>query len=121
MEIQTAENDLSVQNSILSPNSQLSKKTGQELGKPTSYSLSQNYPNPFNPVTTIKYEIPNDGLVTIKIYDIIGREVKTVENAYKSQGKYSVIFEASHFASGVYFYQLKSGNYTSTKKMLLLK
>ena len=91
-----------------------------------SFSLDQNYPNPFNPTTTIKYQIPNDGLVTLKIYDELGREVKTLVNQYESKGKYDVNFNASNLSSGIYFYQLRSlsssgKNYVSTKKMLLLK
>ena len=92
---------------------------GNEMVK--SYALEQNYPNPFNPTTIINYQIPKDGFVTVKVFDSLGREVKTLVNEFKSQGKYSVNFDATHLASGVYFYQLKSGNYTSIKKMVLLK
>ena len=85
------------------------------------FSLSQNYPNPFNPSTTIQYEIPKNGSVTIKVYDVLGREVKTLVNEQKSLGNYRVEFNGSKFASGVYFYQLRVGSYLSTKKMILLK
>ena len=88
---------------------------------PAKESLSQNYPNPFNPSTIIHYEIPNDGLVTLKVYDELGREVKTLVNQYQNKGKYDVNFDASNLASGIYFYRLQSGNFISTKKMLLLK
>ena len=90
-----------------------------------NYLLSQNYPNPFNPSTTIRYEIPERSFVTIKIYDVLGNEIATLVNEEKSAGSYEVIFntEASikNPASGIYFYQLSAGNYTETKKMILLK
>ncbi|MHB1686708.1 MAG: T9SS type A sorting domain-containing protein [Ignavibacteriaceae bacterium] len=88
---------------------------------PEFYSMRQNYPNPFNPSTIIHYEIPKDGLVTLKVFDVLGREVKTLVNEFKSQGNYSVSFDASQLASGVYFYQLKSGDFVSIKKMILMK
>ena len=88
---------------------------------PEQYSLAQNYPNPFNPFTTIRFEIPVSGNVSIKIYDILGSEVKTLVNEEKNAGKYEVVFNASKFASGVYFYQLRAGDFVSTKKMILLK
>ena len=85
------------------------------------FALSQNYPNPFNPSTTIRYDILNSGIVTLKIYDILGREVKTLVNQYENGGTYDVNFDASNFSSGVYFYQLRAGSFISTKKMILLK
>lgn len=95
---------------------------------PTKFSLDQNYPNPFNPSTTIKYTIPNVPLsgvegsrVQLKAYDILGKEVATLINNYKEAGNYEVEFDASQLASGVYFYQLKVGSFSETKKMLLLK
>lgn len=88
---------------------------------PDNFYLSQNYPNPFNPSTTIEFKIPESGFVTLKIYDILGREVKTLVNEEKTPGSYKVSFNASIFASGVYFYRLTSGSYTSIKKMVLLK
>jgi hypothetical protein len=87
----------------------------------TKYELYQNYPNPFNPSTTINYSLPKSGLVTLKVYDILGREVKTLVNTYKAAGSYDVSFNASNLASGIYIYQLKSGNFVSTKKLVLLK
>ncbi len=97
--------------------------TSVQLSKqnPLSYNLEQNYPDPFNPTTTINYQIPNLSHVTLRIYDILGREVSTRVNGYKAAGKYTVTFNASHLASGVYFYQLRSDNFVSTKKLLLLK
>ncbi len=80
-----------------------------------------NYPNPFNPSTLIQYQLPKDGVVTLKVFDILGREIKTLVDRYKTQGTYTVPFDASKLASGIYFYQLRSGNFISTKKMLLMK
>jgi hypothetical protein len=88
---------------------------------PTVYELSQNYPNPFNPSTTIKYQIPKDGLVTLKVYDILGAEVATLVNEEKIAGKYETNFDASRLASGVYLYRLKVNDFVSVKKMMLLK
>ena len=88
---------------------------------PLTYSLLQNYPNPFNPSTVINYRIANAGNVTLKIYDILGREVATLINEEKLAGSYSVTFNASSLSSGVYFYRMISGSYITTKKMLLLK
>ena len=88
---------------------------------PVGFYLSQNYPNPFNPSTKIKYSIPNDSKVMIKVYDIAGKEIETIENSDRAAGTYSVLFNASHLASGVYFYKLTANNYTATKKFILLK
>ena len=88
---------------------------------PNTYTLYQNYPNPFNPATTIKYQIPKPGLVTLKVFDILGREVATLVNENKVEGIYDFTFDASRFASGVYIYQLRANDYVSSKKMLLLK
>lgn len=87
---------------------------------PKQFRLLQNYPNPFNPVTTIKFEIPKDVNVSIKIYDILGREVFNF-NEFKLAGSYEVQFDGSNFASGMYFYKLETGGFTDTKKMVLLK
>ncbi|MEE9431842.1 MAG: T9SS type A sorting domain-containing protein, partial [Melioribacteraceae bacterium] len=92
-----------------------------ELGLPTEFSLSQNYPNPFNPTTTINYTLPEDGNVALRIYDVLGNEVKVLENGYKTIGNYSHTFDASNLTSGIYFYTIRSGNYSETKQMLLLK
>jgi hypothetical protein len=88
---------------------------------PNSYSLEQNYPNPFNPVTKISFEIPSAGLVELKVFDILGREVSVLTNEFKQPGSYITYFDGSQFASGVYFYTLRSGNFTETKKMVLIK
>jgi len=93
--------------------------TGDEI--PVTYHLSQNFPNPFNPATTIQYQLPKNGFVTLKIYDILGKEVAALVNDQKTQGRYSVNFDASRLASGVYIYQLRVNDYVSSKKMLFLK
>jgi hypothetical protein len=88
---------------------------------PENFSLSQNYPNPFNPVTKISFAIPKNNLVTLKIYDISGKEVATLINENMSAGEYEATFDASKLSSGVYFYKLTSGNFNDVKKMMLLK
>jgi len=88
---------------------------------PKTYSLTQNFPNPFNPSTVIEYTLPTSGFVTLKIYNILGQEVRTLVSDVQSPGKYSVRFDASSYASGLYFYQLRTGEFLDVKKMLLLK
>ncbi len=90
---------------------------------PTNYSLDQNYPNPFNPSTRISYEIPKAGIVAIKVYDQLGREISTLVNEFKQAGKYEEQFSVNNFklSSGIYFYSLKSGGFFQTKKMIYLK
>jgi hypothetical protein len=86
-----------------------------------NFKLDQNYPNPFNPSTVISYSLPQNSFVTLKVYDIIGNEVATLVNETKSAGKYDVSFEASNLSNGVYLYSIKTNNFTSTKKMILMK
>jgi len=88
---------------------------------PKNYSLTQNYPNPFNPTTLINYSIPSPGLVTLKIFDVLGKVVKTLVNSEQAAGNYKVTFNASNLSSGVYFYRIEANRFVSTKKMLLLK
>jgi len=88
---------------------------------PKEFALKQNYPNPFNPITKISFDLPKDELVTIKIYDILGREIKTLINEFKNAGNYMVTFNASEFASGIYFYRIKAGSFVQTKRMVLIK
>ena len=88
---------------------------------PNTYSLSQNYPNPFNPVTKISFAIPKAGFVSLKVYDLLGREVSNLINEEKQAGNYSVDFNSGNLTSGVYFYKMQSGSFTETKKMLLIK
>ncbi len=87
----------------------------------TTYDLFQNYPNPFNPTTIINYQLPVGNHVTLKIYDILGREVATLVNEKTSAGSYSVKFDGSRLASGVYFYRLEAGSFVSVKKLVLLR
>ncbi|MDO8549090.1 MAG: T9SS type A sorting domain-containing protein [Ignavibacteria bacterium] len=91
------------------------------LINPTEYNLAQNYPNPFNPITTIKYQLPKSSFVTLKIYDILGSEVSGLVNEEKPAGNYEVKFDASNLSSGIYFYTIKAGDFTATKKMILLR
>lgn len=95
----------------------------KELGTgiPENYSLDQNYPNPFNPTTNIRFNLPQAGLVTLKIYNVLGQEVATLLNEFRNAGSYEYTFNASAMNSGVYFYSITSNNYTSTKKMILVK
>lgn len=88
---------------------------------PEEFALEQNYPNPFNPSTSIEYRVGSSEYVTLKVYDLTGREVATLVNEYKPAGKYEINFDASQFSSGVYVYRLTAGEYTSTKKLMLLK
>ena len=88
---------------------------------PKSYALWQNYPNPFNPTTTIKYDLPFEGHVILKVYDVLGREVITLVDDIKDAGFKSVTFDASGLASGVYLYQLKSDGFVQTRKLMLLR
>lgn len=87
----------------------------------TRFFLSQNYPNPFNPSTTIKYQIPKNAHVVIKLYDVVGRELRTLVNQEQRAGYYKYTLDASRLPSGVYFYGLQAGSYSETKKLLLLK
>jgi hypothetical protein len=86
-----------------------------------NYMLHQNYPNPFNPVTTIRYELPQDGVVTIEVFDILGQKVKTVLNEFKSVGRYEVTLTSNGLASGVYIYQLRINEFIASKKMVLIR
>jgi hypothetical protein len=88
---------------------------------PAVVSLDQNYPNPFNPSTTIKFELPRASLVSLKVYDILGREVSVLVNDRKEPGAYEVRFDGSNLASGVYFYRLSAGTYVETRKLLLVR
>ncbi|MDD8016835.1 MAG: sugar-binding protein [Bacteroidota bacterium] len=86
-----------------------------------TFELSQNYPNPFNPTTNIKFSIPQSGMVTLKVFDILGREVMTVLNQFQEAGSYTATLDASKLATGMYVYKLESGSFSSVKKMMLIK
>jgi hypothetical protein len=103
---------------------------GLDVTKPVSvednfiahkFELAQNYPNPFNPTTTIRYELPEESFVTIKVYDVIGNEIFVLVNDEKVAGRYEVDFDGKDLSSGVYFYTLKTANFKETRKMILLK
>jgi hypothetical protein len=86
-----------------------------------NYILYQNYPNPFNPNTTIRYELPQDGVVTIDIYNILGQKVKTLLNEFQKADRYEVTFNSTGLASGVYIYRMKVNEFITSKKMILIK
>jgi hypothetical protein len=88
---------------------------------PHSYSLDQNYPNPFNPSTKITYSVSQESPVTIKVFDLIGQEIAVLVDDVKEPGSYSVSFDALGLSSGVYIYQMRAGNFTSVKKLSVLK
>ena len=88
---------------------------------PTTFTLFQNYPNPFNPATVIKFKVPSSQVVTLKVYDMLGREVSTLANDFYSAGEHEVTFNASGLASGTYIYCLQAGHQVLTRKMLLIK
>ncbi len=89
--------------------------------KPGEFRLYQNYPNPFNPATTISFTLPSDGFISLKIYNSLGEEVKTIEQNYLTSGSHNINFDASNLPSGVYYYRLNAGSYSAVKKMILLK
>jgi hypothetical protein len=97
-------------------------ETTEELVNiPTEYGLSQNYPNPFNPVTQISYALPEAGYVTLKVYDVLGGEVATLVDEFKEAVYYEATWDATNIPSGVYFYKLNAGSFTSVRKMILLR
>jgi hypothetical protein len=83
--------------------------------------MFNNYPNPFNPTTNLKYQIPEFSHVSLKIYDLLGREVADLVNEQQAAGSYNIKFDGLNLASGIYFYQIKAGSFIDTKKMMLLK
>ena len=88
---------------------------------PTEYKLDQNYPNPFNPSTKISWQSPVSSKQTIKVFDVLGNEVATLVDEYKPAGMYNVQFTMNNLASGIYYYQLRAGDFVETKKMIYLK
>ncbi len=92
-----------------------------DAGVPKQFALEQNYPNPFNPTTMIRYELPLASAVSLKVYDVLGREVATLVNERQEAGAYSIPFNATALSSGIYFYRLQAGNFVATKKMMLVK
>jgi hypothetical protein len=94
---------------------------GDEKGIPKNFALMQNYPNPFNPATRISYELPTRSMVSLKVFDVLGREVAILANEEKEPGSYSAVWNARNSASGVYFYRLQAGSFTDVKKLVLLR
>jgi hypothetical protein len=92
-----------------------------EVGTPKQYALKQNFPNPFNPKTIIVYQLPIDGMVTLKVFDMLGREVSSLVNENKKAGSYEITFDGSRFASGVYICKMSSAKYSKSIKMLIMK
>jgi hypothetical protein len=102
----------------------LSEITGVKVksdGVPKKYMLEQNYPNPFNPSTTITFSIPSKSFVTLKVFDILGREVVSIVSEEMSAGIYSKQWNAANVSSGIYFYRLQVGTFSDTKKLVLIK
>jgi len=93
----------------------------EESTVPHEFQLAQNFPNPFNPTTTIRYSVSGNSMVTLAVYNVLGRKVQTLVNEVQQSGRYEVSFDATKLSSGVYFYTLKAGNLVQTKRMLLLK
>jgi hypothetical protein len=87
----------------------------------STIQLEQNFPNPFNPATTIKYQLGNDGFVNLKVFNSLGEEVVDLVNEFQKAGNHQIIFDGRDLPSGMYVYQLTSGNYKESKKMLMLK
>ncbi|NUM81908.1 T9SS type A sorting domain-containing protein, partial [bacterium] len=93
---------------------------------PTEFTLDQNYPNPFNPTTKIRYAVPADGKVVIKVYNVLGQEIRTLVNEVKNIGRYDVTWDGRNatgqlVSSGIYFYRLEAGNVIKSKKMMFIK
>ena len=91
------------------------------IGAPAIFELAQNYPNPFNPSTVINFSIPESGMVSLKVYNLLGQSVAELVNDVKAAGSYEVSFDASYLTTGIYMYKIQSGNFTATRKMLLVK
>jgi hypothetical protein len=114
-------NDGTIDDTIFVKNQATNMEDEGSLLSPDRYNLAQNFPNPFNPTTSIRYSIPKRSNVTLKVYDILGNEVANLVNEEKNRGVYTVTFNASALASGIYFYTLRAEGFIQTKKMLLLK
>ncbi len=97
------------------------KSNNDHTGIPQNFRLFQNYPNPFNPSTNIKYNLPKEGNVSLKVFNVLGKEVRTLVNEFEQAGTYNISFNAFELPSGIYFYRLTSGNFTQVKKLVLLK
>lgn len=103
------------------PYSAITSISKSEHKQPNAFNLQQNYPNPFNPTTQINYQLAKNSKVSIKIYDVSGREVKTLVNETQAAGNHTSNFNGAGLASGFYFYRIEAGNFNQTKKMVILK
>jgi hypothetical protein len=108
-------------NAYIRPLSNITKVENENLISANTFLLDQNYPNPFNPSTKISWQSPGANWQTLKIYDVLGTEIATLIDEFKQAGRYTVDFNAGGLPSGIYFYQLKSGNSLETKKMMIVK
>ncbi len=111
---------------MTTPGNDSANVASEDIPAPTMYGIGQSYPNPFNPTTTINYQLPVDGYVTLKVYDVLGREVKTLVNGQLPVGRYTATLDGSQLATGVYFYRINihgtdGKTFVSTKKALLMK
>jgi photosystem II stability/assembly factor-like uncharacterized protein len=98
-----------------------SQEITADVTAPVEFALAQNYPNPFNPSTVISYAIPQDGMVSLSVYNVLGQKVGTLVNQVQKAGRYQVTFNAAEYSSGIYFYKIESGNFSSVRKMMLTK
>ena len=108
-------------NGLVGSDASTTTEVSQNNSVPVQFTLEQNYPNPFNPTTAISYQLSANSFVTLKVYDLLGREVATLVNGQRESGSYQTTFDASHLSSGVYLYQLRAGDYVQTRKMALMK
>ena len=106
---------------IIAPSPGGNLVTGNDSVIPENYELNQYYPNPFNPTTQIQYELPRAGEIDLTLYNMLGMEVMKLDRGIKPAGIHQISFDGSHLPSGIYFYQLRSGNCVKTRKMSLLK
>ena len=106
---------------IVPLNSNIPSDVGDDNTNINSFYLSQNFPNPFNPSTKIRFSIPHSAFVTLKVYDLLGREIATIINEEKMPGNYEVSFNANNLSSGVYFYRIRAGSFIDTKRLILLR
>ncbi len=98
-----------------------SKTVEVDLDNPDKFELSQNYPNPFNPSTTIKFNLPEAGMVKLTLYNILGQEIRWLVNEFKESGTHTINLDASELNSGMYIYKIESGSFAQTRKMTLIK
>jgi hypothetical protein len=110
-----------IRGKIREGNGTLTTRVLSHANAPVEFALYQNYPNPFNPGTSFEFRVPSSGLVTLSVYDLLGREIATLVNEVRAPGAYTERWDASSLSSGVYFYKLEAGNFTQTRKLLLLK